>query len=92
MVDYRARTLEVVVAEDVVDVMLGVDDIADRAVRLGLRAHRNGLRRQLRRIDHDNPVAGDDVARVAAAQLRLSANVAGYLFHRLTPLPATEWQ
>ena len=40
VVDDRAGALEVVVAEDVVDVMLGVDQVADRTMRLGQLAHR----------------------------------------------------
>ena len=47
MVDDR-HALEPVVAEDVVDVVLRVDEVAHRAVRLRLGAHRDRARRQLR--------------------------------------------
>ncbi len=68
VVDHR-HALEPVVAEDVVDVVLRVDEVADRTVRLGLRPHRDRARRELRRVDRDHPVGGRDEARVAAAQL-----------------------
>ena len=75
VVDDLAGAAEPVVAEDVVDVVLGVDEVADRAVRLGRGAHRDGLGRQLRRVDDDDPVRGHDEARVAAAQLRRRVDV-----------------
>ena len=58
VVDDLAGAAEVVVAEDVVDVMLGVDHVLDRAVLLGLLAHRHGLGGQLRRVDDDRAFVG----------------------------------
>jgi hypothetical protein len=69
VVDDLAGAAEPVVAEDVIDVILGVDQVADRAVRLGLLPHRDCLRRELRRIDDDDAGRCRHEARVAAAQL-----------------------
>ena len=80
VVDDRHR-LEVVVAKDVVDVVLGVDDVADGAVRLGLLAHGHGLGRQLWRVDDHDAVGGDDEAGVAATDLRIGEDVGGDLLH-----------
>jgi hypothetical protein len=66
VVDHLTGAPEVVVAEDVVDVVLGVDDVADVAVRLGFLTHGHGLGRQLRGVDDDDAPVGDDHARVAA--------------------------
>ena len=49
--------------------MLGVDQVADRSVRLGLRPHRDRAGRQLGRVDGDDAIGRRDEARVAAAQL-----------------------
>jgi len=49
--DHGAGALEVVVAEDVVDVVLSVDQIADRTERLGELAHRHSLGGQLRGVN-----------------------------------------
>ena len=65
--DLARNAAEVVVAEDVIDVVLGVDDVLDGAVLLDLFAHGDGLRRQLGGVDDDGSLGGEHVARVAAA-------------------------
>ncbi len=81
VMDDPAGALEVVVAEDVVDVVLGVHHVSDRPERLRLLAHGHGPRRQLRRVDHHHPVGGRHVARVAAADIGGRADVRGDLLH-----------
>src|SRR4029079_18055013 len=75
VVDDLAGAPEPVVAEDVVDVVLGVDEIADAAVALRLLAHRDGPGRELRRVDDDDAVRRRDEAGVAAAELRRREDV-----------------
>src|SRR4029453_3790651 len=76
MVDDR-HALEPVVAEDVIDVVLRVDEVAQRTVCLALGPHRYGPCRQLRRVDLDDAIRGDHEARVAAAELRRRVDVRG---------------
>ena len=54
--DDRPGALEVVVAEDMVDVVFGVDQVADRAMRLGQLAHRHRTGGQLGRVDDDHSI------------------------------------
>ena len=80
-----AGAAEVVVAEDVVDVVLGVDDVADLALGLGLLAHGDRLGGQLRGVDDDDTVVGDDHAGVATAKRGVGPDVARDLLHRSSP-------
>ncbi len=83
VVNDPSGALEVVVAEDVVDVVLGVHHVPDRSVRLCFLPHRHGPRRQLRGVDHHHAVGGRDVARVAATQPCVGADRCRDLLHRL---------
>ena len=80
VVDDLAGAAEPPVAEDVVDVVLGVDQVADRAVRLRLGAHRDRARRELRRVDDDDAGRRGHEARVAAPELGGRVDVRRDLF------------
>ena len=82
VVDDLAGTLEVIVPEDVVDVMLGVDQVPDRSVRFRKRSHRDCPGRQLGGVDDHDPIRGSHEARVAASQLRVREDPRRYLFHQ----------
>src|SRR5258708_31799573 len=80
-----AGTLEVVISEEVVYVVLGVDDVPDRSPRLGLSAHLDCLAGELRRVHDHHAVRGNHEARVTAPELGRGEYVLGNLFHGLPP-------
>jgi hypothetical protein len=63
------------VAQDVVGVGLGVDQVTDGAVLLHPLAPADGVDRLLGGVDHHDPVLGDDEAGVAAPRVDLRPGV-----------------
>ncbi len=64
-----------------VDVLLGIDEIPDRPIRLGQLIHLDSPGGQLRRIDHHDTIAGDHESGIAAPHLGLYEYILGNLFH-----------
>src|ERR1700730_16768789 len=87
VVHHWASALEVVVPENVVYMMLGVDHVPDRSPQLGLLAHLDCLAGQLRRVHHHHARRGNHEARVTASDLGRGEYVLGYLLHCMPPCP-----